>query len=48
MQAGPVGRLGYHVRKLPKVALLACMRQLTITFNALVRDQRPWQPRSAQ
>jgi transposase len=34
--------------KLPKVALVACMRQLLITLNALVRDQRPWQPRSAQ
>jgi transposase len=26
-----------------KVALVACMHQLLVTLNALVRDQRPWQ-----
>jgi transposase len=27
-----------------KVALVACMRKLLITLNAIVRDQIPWQP----
>jgi len=27
-----------------KVALVACMRNLLITLNAIVRDQSPWQP----
>lgn len=29
--------------KKPKVALVACMRKLLITLNALLRDDRPWQ-----
>lgn len=28
--------------KRPKVALVACMRKLLVTLNALLRDQRPW------
>lgn len=28
--------------KLPKVALVACMRKLLITLNAMVRTQTPW------
>lgn len=30
--------------KKPKVALVACMRKLLITLNALLRDNRSWQP----
>jgi transposase len=30
--------------KLPKVALVACMRKLLTTLNAMVREQTPWQP----
>ena len=33
--------------KLPKVALVACMRKLLGSLNAMVRDQTPWQPLSA-
>jgi transposase len=33
--------------KLPKVALVACMRKLLGSLNAMVRDQNPWQPLSA-
>jgi transposase len=29
--------------KKKKVALVACMRKLLITLNAIVRDQKPWQ-----
>lgn len=29
--------------KLPKVALVACMRKLLIILNAILRDRRPWQ-----
>ena len=28
--------------KLPKVALVACMRKLLTMLNAMVRTQRPW------
>ena len=28
-----------------KVALVACMRSLLVTLNAIVRDQKPWAPR---
>ena len=28
--------------KLPKVALVACMRKLLTTLNAMVRTNRPW------
>lgn len=30
--------------KLPKVALVACMRKLLTTLNAMVRDRSHWQP----
>lgn len=30
--------------KLFKVALIACMRRLLVILNAMVRDQRPWNP----
>lgn len=37
----------FHARliaagKLPKVALVACMRKLLTMLNAIVRDQKPW------
>jgi transposase len=35
-----------HLRDLgkpPKVALIACMRKLLVTLNAILRDKRPWQ-----
>jgi transposase len=32
--------------KLPKVALVACMRHLLLTLNALLRDHRRWEDRS--
>lgn len=28
--------------KLPKVALVACMRKLLTTLNAMVRANKPW------
>ena len=28
--------------KLPKVALIACMRKLLTTLNAMVRSNKPW------
>jgi transposase len=31
-----------------KVALVACMRKLLITLNAIVRDQTPWKPLSTE
>jgi hypothetical protein len=30
-----------------KVAMVACMRKLLTILNAMVRDNRPWQPVSA-
>ena len=30
--------------KKPKVALVAVMRKMITTLNAMVRDNRPWQP----
>lgn len=30
--------------KPPKVAMVACMRKLLIILNAMVRDNRPWDP----
>lgn len=33
-----------HAGKLKKVALVACMHKLLTTLNAMVRDQRYWQP----
>ena len=30
--------------KLPKVALVACMHKLLTILNAMVRDQRRWDP----
>jgi transposase len=30
--------------KAPKVALTACMRKLLVVLNAIVRNERPWQP----
>jgi hypothetical protein len=35
--------------KLPKVALVACMRKLLTTLNAMVRTNQPWNnsPRGA-
>lgn len=30
--------------KAPKVALTACMRKLLVILNAVVRNERPWQP----
>ncbi|MPN62874.1 IS110 family transposase ISBcen8 [bioreactor metagenome] len=30
--------------KLPKVALVACMRKLLTTLNAMVRTGKPWDP----
>ena len=30
--------------KLPKVALVACMRKLLTTLNAMVRSNKPWDP----
>jgi transposase len=37
----------FHARliaagKLPKVALVACMRKLLTILNAIVRDRTPW------
>jgi len=42
----------YHARlmaagKLPKVALVACMRKLLTVLNAMMRDQTPWSPKMA-
>lgn len=31
-----------EAKKLPKVALVACMRKLLTILNALMRDQKPW------
>lgn len=33
--------------KAKKVALVACMRKLLTMLNAMLRDQRPWQPQVA-
>lgn len=33
--------------KKPKVAIVAVMRKLIVTLNAMVRDNTPWQPRPA-
>ncbi len=33
--------------KSPKEALVACMRKLLTTLNAIVREQTPWQPASS-
>lgn len=33
--------------KPPKVALVACMRKLLTILNAMLRDNRPWQPKPA-
>lgn len=33
--------------KRPKVAIVAVMRKLIVTLNAMVRDNAPWQPRPA-
>src|SRR5262245_36597418 len=30
--------------KAPKVALTACMRKLLVMLNAIIRNERPWQP----
>ena len=30
-----------------KVAITACMRKLVVIINAMLRDQRPWEPRPA-
>jgi transposase len=30
--------------KPPKLALVACMRKLLTILNAILRDQKPWQP----
>jgi transposase len=30
--------------KAPKVALTACMRKLLVILNAVIRNERPWQP----
>lgn len=37
-------RLTVHARKPSKVALIACMRKLLTILNAIVREQRPWNP----
>lgn len=37
-------RLTQLARKPPKVALVACMRKLLTILNAMVREQRPWNP----
>jgi transposase len=37
-------RLTQLARKPPKVALIACMRKLLTILNAMVREQRPWNP----
>ena len=37
-------RLTQAGRKPPKVALVACMRKLLTILNAMVRQQRPWDP----
>jgi transposase len=34
--------------KVPKVAIVACMRKLLVTLNALVRDRRKWTPLYAE
>jgi transposase len=39
----------FHARlkargKLPKVAIVACMRKLLVILNAMVRDNAPWDP----
>jgi transposase len=39
----------FHARliekgKLPKIALVACMRKLLTILNAIMRDRRPWNP----
>lgn len=42
--------LNHHYQRLrdagkpPKVAIVACMRKLLTTLNAIIRDQKPWQP----
>ena len=33
-----------EVGKLKKVALVACMRKLLTFLNAMIRDQKPWNP----
>jgi transposase len=30
--------------KAPKAAVTACMRKLLTILNAILRDQKPWQP----
>lgn len=44
---------GFHERliakgKLPKVAIVACMRKLLIILNAMARDNAPWDPTKHQ
>lgn len=34
--------------KLPKVALVACMRKLLVILNAMKRDNKPWNPQLAE
>jgi len=34
--------------KLPKVAIVACMRKLLVILNAMVRDNAPWDPSKHQ
>jgi transposase len=43
----PLNRYYEHLRgagKPPKVAIVACMRKLLTIANAILRDQKPWQP----
>jgi transposase len=47
-RCNPVIKLFYErliaAGKQRKVALVACMRKLLTILNALMRDQKPWQP----
>ena len=48
VRSNPVIRAFYERLKIagkaPKVALTACMLKLLVVLNAIVRNQKPWQP----
>lgn len=33
--------------KLPKVALIACMRKMIVMLNTMVKSQEPWRKKTA-
>ena len=33
--------------KLPKVALIACMRKMIVVLNTMVKNQEPWREKMA-